>query len=100
VGGEQFVDLILEKKLSEFKRLSIRLRQLNAHDAFYLLLNRFNLPKLQYTQRCSPCFNSAVITCYDDCIRDALEVILNVKLSDHSWLQASLPVSAGGLLAS
>ena len=26
-----------------------------------------------------------------------LEVILNVELSDHSWLQASLPVSAGGL---
>jgi hypothetical protein len=34
---------------------------------------------------------------YDDCIHDTLEVILNVELSDHSWLQASLPVSVGGL---
>jgi hypothetical protein len=37
VGGEQSVDLILEKKLSELKHLSDRLRQLIAHDTFYLL---------------------------------------------------------------
>jgi hypothetical protein len=37
-----------------------------------------------------------VIAHYDDSIRETLEVILNVELSDHSWLQASLPVSAGG----
>ena len=80
VGGEQSVDLILEKKLSELKRLSDRLRQLNAHDVFYLLRHCFSLPKLQYTLSCSPC--------NDDCIRDMLEVILNVELSDHSWLQA------------
>jgi hypothetical protein len=55
------------------------------------------LPKLLYILRCSPCFNSAVITRYDDCIRDTLEIILNFELSDHSWLQASLPVSADGL---
>jgi hypothetical protein len=49
VGGEQSVDLILEKKLSELKRLSDRLRQLNPHDAFYLLRNCLSLQKLQYT---------------------------------------------------
>ena len=47
VGGEQSVDLILDKKLSELKRLSDRLRQLNSHDTFYLLLNCFSLPRLQ-----------------------------------------------------
>jgi hypothetical protein len=97
VGGEQSVDLILEKKLDDLKRLSNRLERLDAHDAFYLLRNVFSLPKLQYTLRCSPCFNSSVIARYDECIRDTLEVILNVEVSDHSWLQASLPVSAGGL---
>jgi hypothetical protein len=97
VGGEQSIDLVLENKLTELKRLSDRLKQFKAHDAFYLLRNCFSLPKLQYTLRCSPCFNSTVITRYDQCIRDTLEVILNVELSDHSWLQASLPVSVGGL---
>jgi hypothetical protein len=36
VGGQQSDDLMLEKKWSELKRLSDRLRQLNAHDAFYI----------------------------------------------------------------
>jgi hypothetical protein len=38
-----------------------------------------------------------VIARYDDCIRDTLEVILDVELSDYTCLQASLSVSAGGL---
>jgi len=97
VGGEQAVDFVLGKKLEELERLSNRLKHLNAHDAFYLLRNCFSLPKLQYTLRCSPCFNSSVIPRYDKCIRDTLEMILNIQLSDHSWLQASLPVSSGGL---
>jgi len=97
VGGQQSVDLVLEKNLSELQRLSHHLKGLQAHDAFYLLRNCFSLPKLQYTLRCSPCFNSPVIALYDECIRSTLEFILNVQLADNAWLQASLPVSAGGL---
>ena len=58
---------------------------------------RFSLPKLQYILRCSPCFTSSIIARYDDCIRSTLEFILNVQLRDDAWMQASLPVSAGGL---
>jgi len=97
IGGEQSVDLVLENKLQELKRLSERLKLLSAHDAFFLLRNCFSLPKLQYTLRCSPCFNSSVITRYDQCIRDTLEVILNIQLSESAWLQASLPVAVGGI---
>ena len=97
VGGQQSIDLVLENKLGELKRLSDRLKQLCAHDGFFLLRNCFSLPKLQYTMRCSPCFDSPVIARYDECIRDTLEVVLNVQLSEYAWLQASLPVAAGGL---
>ena len=55
------------------------------------------MPKLQNTLRCSPCFNSSVTVAYDQCLHDTLEAVLNVQLSEHAWLQASVPVSAGGL---
>ena len=97
VGGQLSVDQMLEKKLTELQRLSHRLKGLQAHDAFYLLRNCFSLPKLQYILRCSPCFTSSIIARYDDCIRSTLEFILNVQLRDDAWMQASLPVSAGGL---
>jgi hypothetical protein len=97
VGGQQSIDQMLEKKLTELQRLSHRLKGLKAHDAFYLLRNCFSLPKLQYMLRCSPCFTSSVIARYDDCIRSTLECLLNVQLADNAWMQASLPVSAGGL---
>ena len=35
VGGQQSVDLVLENKLGELKRLSDRLKQLRAHDGFF-----------------------------------------------------------------
>jgi Reverse transcriptase (RNA-dependent DNA polymerase) len=64
---------------------------------FFLLRNCLSLPKLQYTMRCSPSFDSSVIARYDECNRDTLEAVLNVQLSEYAWLQASLPVAAGGL---
>jgi len=39
VGGQQSVDQLLEKKLTELQRLSHCLKGLQAHDAFFLLQN-------------------------------------------------------------
>jgi len=91
VGGQQSVDQLLEKKLTGLQRLSNRLEGLQAHDAFFLLRNCFSLPKLQYILRCSPCFNSSVFACYDDCIRSTLECILNVQLHGQQCLDAGIP---------
>jgi hypothetical protein len=46
VGGQQSIDMVLERKLKELTRLSDRLKFLRAHDAFFLLRNYFSLPKL------------------------------------------------------
>lgn len=97
VGGSCVVDAVLSQKLEEFRRLTDRLKQLSAHDAFYLLKNCFSLPKLMYTLRSAPCYNSAVIQQYDIMIRSTLQSILNVSLTDDAWNQAKLPVKLGGL---
>jgi hypothetical protein len=77
--------------------LTSRLKQLNAHDAFFLLINCFSLPKLQYVLSCAPCFYSQVLHRYDNMIRDPLQSILNVELTESAWQQATLPVKNGGI---
>jgi len=88
---------VLTKKLIELQRLAIRLKRLNAHDAFYLLKNCSSLPKLRYILRCSPCYQSDMLQQYDSVIRDTLQSILNVTLTDDAWMQATLPVKHGGI---
>ena len=51
IGSLEEIDVVLTKKISDFQRLTCRLKQLCAHDAFYLLKNCFSLPKLQYILR-------------------------------------------------
>jgi len=97
VGSKCALDYTLEKKVVEFQRLAERLKQLSAHDAFYLLKNCFSLPKLQYILRCAPCYKSQVLTQYDAVIRDTLQSILNIELTESAWNQATLPVKSGGL---
>jgi len=53
VAGQQSVDQLLEKKLTELQRRSHRLKGLQAHDAFFMLRNCFSLPKLQYIAYCA-----------------------------------------------
>jgi hypothetical protein len=74
-----------------------RLKLLNAHDAMFLLKNRFSIPKLLYLLRCAACYNSQLISEYDDVIRGTLNSILNIDMSDVIWKQATLLVSSGGL---
>jgi len=97
IGSSEEIDVILSKKLAEFQRLATRLKMLSAHDAFFLLKNCFSLPKLQYILRCAPCYHSPVLVKYDDMIRDTLQSILNITLTESAWLQATLPVRSGGI---
>ena len=97
IGDQSSVTKSLDKKLIEFKRLCGRLQVLNSHDAFFLLRNCFSVPKLLYTLRSAPCYANHLLKQYDDTIRNTLQLILNISLSDSSWDQASLPISSGGI---
>ena len=75
-----------------------RLKQIDNHEALYLLRNCFSIPKLNYLVRTAPCFLEAEeLHKYDNLIRGSLVDILNIQLSDLAWNQASLPISKGGL---
>ena len=97
IGCMEGIDLVLSKKMCEFQTLANRLKLLNAHDAFFLLKNCFSLPKLQYILRCSPCYNSQLLLHYDVLIKETLQDILNISLSDAAWKQATLPIKTGGI---
>jgi hypothetical protein len=87
----------LEKRLIELNRASSRLRLLTSHDALVLLRASCGAPKLLHTLRASPCVNNSLLLEIDFVLRQCLCDIANVNISDNQWIQASLPVSAGGL---
>ena len=47
--------------------------------------------------RCSPCLGNAILSQIDEVLKSKISHIANVVLSDVQWIQASLPVKAGGL---
>ena len=47
--------------------------------------------------RTSPCANNPLLQQFDMVLKNRLETILNVQLSDTQWKQASLPVHRRGL---
>jgi hypothetical protein len=96
IGSTEEIDSTLSRKVAELQRLTSRLKQLNAHDAFFLLKKCFSLPKPQCVLRCASCFNSQVLHRYDNMIRDTLQSIPNVELTESAWQQATLPVKNGG----
>ena len=88
---------VLGAKLDSLKTLTERLKQLHEHDALYLLKNCMAIPKLLYFLRTAPCFlNPDLLIEYDEAIKIGLENILNVKMTDQIWDQASLPTKLGG----
>ena len=91
------IDSVPQQKLADLQRLADRLKLLSTHDGFFLLKNCFSLPKLMYTLRSAPCYDSPFIRQYDNLIRNTLQSILNVTLSDDAWSQSKLPVKLGGL---
>jgi hypothetical protein len=81
----------------QLERIRSRLLKLPAHEAFFLLKVSLGIPKLQFLLRTSPSFLSPEVAPLDVGFRDLLESILNVRLDDLSWSQASLPVRWGVL---
>ncbi|XP_074039515.1 uncharacterized protein [Leptinotarsa decemlineata] len=88
----------LQEKLQSLRVMSGRLSILPTHVAFHLLKNSLAIPKLSYILRCSPTWHDEQgLQNVDDELRRMLELITNNRIEDETWLQASLPVSRGGL---
>src|SRR3989442_14076293 len=91
----------VEEALTDFcltlRTLSPRLLRLSSHEAYYLLKTCFVIPKLQYLIRTSSVFCSQGQAALSEQIRVILSAILNLRLDDNAWAQASLPVRWGGV---
>ena len=89
--------MVLEERVRLLRLLGERLRLLQAQDALLLLRHLFPIPKVFHALQSSPCFTSTHLCDCDDLLRDILRDIINVTLEPGpAWLQASLPVHAGG----
>jgi len=66
-------------------------------DALILLRASFSAPKVLYLLRCSPSVSHPSLERFDALLKQAIQRITNSVLSDLQWIQASLPVTDGGL---
>ena len=92
-----FFNEMLQHKLEEFERLSTNLRSIDAHDALLIIKFFLNTSRVMQLLRCSPCCDHLLLKELDNLQRSNIYHIANVDLFDVQWIQASLPVKAGGL---
>jgi len=89
---------VINSKTQKMEKLSSRLNDISAHSAFYLLRASISIPRLIYFLRCCPSWKAeSSLKAYDDCLKQSLEKILNVRLHQDAWNQSGLPVKKGGL---
>ena len=88
---------LLQKKLSLLQHFHERLRTLPHHQALFLLKASFGSPRFIHTLRTTPCWSSPTLIQMDNTLKEIIEEILNINLSEIKWTQATLPVSKGGL---
>ena len=92
------VEPSLQPKLENLNLMVSRLKQIDNHDALFLLRHCFGMPKLTYFLRSAPCFlSSRVLEDFDKVIKESLVDILNIHLSDLAYSQLTLPIAKGGL---
>ena len=84
-------------KIEELNTVIKCLSLLYSRDALVPLKNSLAMPKLLYILRTADCSANPLLAKFDELLRTGLSSILNVDLNDDQWLQASLPVSEGGL---
>ena len=99
IGSSAFEGEYLDEKVDKLDQLMDKISRLeDPHTEYALLRNCFALPKLSYLMRAvDPRHHQGSLVRFDTFVRKALEETLRVPLLDHQWMQATLPVSAGGL---
>ena len=88
---------MLQYKLEEFERLTTNLRSIDAHGALLIIKFSLNTSRIIHLLRCSPCCGHPLLKELGNLQRSNICHIANMDLSDVQWIQASLPVKAGGL---
>ena len=75
-----------------------RLSYLSAHQAFFLPKNCLAISKLLFILRCSSSYREhALLTKYEQTLREEAAKIGNINFDDTGWLQTKLPVRHEGI---
>ena len=87
----------IQRKVEKLRLMGDRLQLLQSQDALLLLRYSFAIAKVMHILRSSPCFSSPQLKVFDDALRDIIGDIINARIDDSAWAQASLPVRSGGI---
>jgi len=89
---------VLGEKTATFSKFSKHLGKLSSQSPFLLPRASISIPRLVYFLRCAPAWKEEdQLSAYDKALRQAMEAVLNCRLEDDSWDQATLPVKQGGV---
>ena len=99
VGSHTFVKQFLTDAVEKVRRITDMLPLLQDSQKQYVLLrSTLSIGKFHYLLRTAPCSeHPGVLRGFDAVTRSALNDLLGTVLSNSSYLQATLPVSASGL---
>ncbi|XP_037044233.1 uncharacterized protein LOC119080104 [Bradysia coprophila] len=100
--GSPVFELGLERmfsaKVESIKLMCDRLTLMDVHPALCVFRKSLGSSRFNYLLRSSKAFLLGDrLRAVDEIFRSTLEAIANVKMSDFSWDQASLPLSFGGI---
>ena len=99
LGDASSVDACVSGKIELLELMGDRLYHLHSHDAITLQHHSFSIPKMVHVLCSSPCFSLPRLEDYDVLLSSILSNITSIRFEDNqsSWIQATLPVSKGGL---
>ncbi|KAG7300668.1 hypothetical protein JYU34_014990 [Plutella xylostella] len=92
------VPALVLSKMRTLAETKSHLCQLSAHVALSILRGCLSIPRLTYSLRTAPVWlHREESKQYDEVLKDLLEAIVNISMSNEQWSQAALPVRYGGL---
>ena len=92
------IESVLGPKIENLILMTERLKQIDSHEAMFLLRHCYGIPKFTYFLRTAPCFMKPnILDKFDNIIKEALVDILNISMPQNAYSQATLPIANGGL---
>ena len=89
---------VLEPKIENLALMTDRLKQIDPHEAMFLLRHCYGIPKFTYFLRTALCFlKPNLLNKFDCIIKEALVDILNISMPQNAHSQATLSIANGGL---
>ena len=99
IGPPSYCEEVLQSRITKVRESLVALHDMrDSHLETTLLRSCLALPKVMYVLRTSPpSYIMQAARDFDEAVRETLQIIVGVPLSEWSWLKASLPSCRGGI---